>query len=106
MLGPPFTPATARAVAALSQVKRRANAAERAHNATRLAQEQRYIAPEDPYAAYRIPILRQHLARIDSLLMTETDPLARKRLVRAASSLSKQERMLAGRPSPAVARAS
>lgn len=64
-------------------------------------------ATQDPaigFTEQRLARVREQLARIDAMLLDETDPAKLDRLAAASMRLSDQEFALANRPKPAQAR--
>lgn len=89
-----ITPETAR------EYSRKAAEARRAKKAA-LASAAAPLPPEPPdYTARRLVRVRKQLARLDSMIEQETDPVRLDRLASAQSRLAIQEQNLAGRPLP------
>lgn len=92
-----FTSETARAMAIKGAQMRLA----RRQALAAIPLEAAQAAPSPPdYATLRKSCVRAQLARLDAMLLTETDPQRLDRLAAAQQRLSEQERILDGRPLP------
>ena len=100
-----WTPEQARQMSAKGhEARRRIRAAQRMAQAALAAPPQTDASLPDPYLMRRLACVRQQLAKLDEMLLTEKDAQRLDRLASASAKLSTVERELAGRPSPGAYR--